>query len=110
MLSMPAQIAIYEEMRELSARMVEAARANDWSLLASLEQSVAGLRDTLRLEGEDNTGMSTGEAERKASLIRSILDDDAEIRLHTEPWMEQVRAFLGRTAKKRQVDRAYGAF
>jgi flagellar protein FliT len=110
MLSMPAQIAIYEEMRELSARMVEAARANDWSRLAALETSVASLRDTLRREGEDNAGMTTGEAERKASLIRSILDDDAEIRLHTEPWMEQVREFLGRTAKKRQVDRAYGAF
>ncbi len=107
MLSMPAQIAIYEEMCALSAQMAEAARANDWERLGILERSVSRLRDTLIREGEDSSEASLAENERKADLIRSILDHDAEIRRHTEPWMEQVRKYLGGSAKKRQVERAY---
>jgi flagellar protein FliT len=41
-------------------------------------------------------------------MIQRILKDDAEVRRHTEPWMEQVRRFLNGDARKRQVDRAYG--
>lgn len=108
MLAMPSQIELYEEMTALSARMVEAARRNDWDSLIELERSVSELR--LRLaEDEDNTHLERLERERKAALIQRILADDAEIRRHTEPWMEQVRQFLGGARKKRQVDQAYGA-
>lgn len=108
MLAMPSQIELYEEMTALSARMVEAARRNDWDSLIELERSVSELR--LRLaEDEDNTRLERLERERKAALIQRILADDAEIRRHTEPWMEQVRQFLGGARKKRQVDQAYGA-
>jgi flagellar protein FliT len=109
MLSMPAQLEIYEEMLALSAGMVDAARSSDWDRLVRLERSVAALRDTLAQEGEDLTGASTADLERKADLIRKILEDDAEVRRHTEPWMEHLRQFLGGAAKKRQVERAYGA-
>jgi flagellar protein FliT len=108
MLSMVAQIEIYERMRGLSAQMVEAARAGDWERLIALEKSVAALRDAL-LGGEANAGITASEAQRKAELIGGILEDDAEIRRHTEPWMERLRQFLGGAAKKRQVERAYGA-
>lgn len=107
MLLMPAQIEIYEQMCALSARMVEAARANDWERLIDLERAVAGLRDTLAQEA--NGASDPREAERKRDLIRRILQDDAEVRRHTEPWMEHVRRFLNGGTKKRQVDRAYGA-
>jgi flagellar protein FliT len=53
--------------------------------------------------------INISERERKATLIQRILADDAEIRRHTEPWMEQVRQFLGGARKKRQVDQTYGA-
>ena len=108
MLAMPSQIARYEEMRELSARMVEAARSKDWDSLVTLEKAVADLRRTLI--DEDDSSLSSADIERKAGLIRQILVDDAEIRRHTEPWMEHLRRFLGDASKKQQVDRAYGAF
>ena len=108
MLLMPAQISLYEEMSALSTRMVEAARANDWDTLVTLESAVAVLRDKLMSE-DSNVGLSDAEIERKSQLIQHILEDDAEIRRHTEPWMEQVRKFLGAGAKQRQVERAYGA-
>ncbi|MDD5176130.1 MAG: flagellar protein FliT [Sterolibacterium sp.] len=105
---MPAQISLYEEMSTLSTRMVEAARANDWDMLIELERAVAVLRDKLMSE-DGNADLSDAEAERKSKLIQHILEDDAEIRRHTEPWMEHVRQFLGAGAKQRQVERAYGA-
>ena len=106
--AMPAQIEIYEQMSALSTRMVDAARANDWDLLIDLEQSVASLRDTL-LKEADSGKSSPLEVNRKRELIQRILHDDAEVRRHTEPWMEHVRHYLSGGNRKRQVDRAYGA-
>lgn len=108
MLLMPAQLEIYEQMCALSARMVEAARANDWNQLIDLERSVARLRETLLNEPDAGT-IDAFEAEKKRELIQQILRDDAEVRRHTEPWMEQVRRFLTGDARKRQVDQAYGS-
>lgn len=110
MASMPSQIERYEEMSALSARMVEAAQCNDWEALVMLEKSVAALRDTLvtETEGYASLSLSPAETEMKRALIQRILDDDAEVRRHTEPWMEQVRQFLGGAATRRKVERAYG--
>jgi flagellar protein FliT len=46
---------------------------------------------------------------RKRSLIQRILEDDAEVRRHTEPWMEHVRQFLGDGLRRRDVEKAYAA-
>lgn len=102
-----SQIAIFEQMSVLSAKMVDAARAQDWDELVALEASVAALRETLKAEPE--TVLPAAMASLKAALIQRILDDDAEVRRHTEPWMERMRQFLGEGARKRQVDKAYGA-
>lgn len=107
MLLMPAQIEIYEQMSALSARMVEAARANDWETLIDLERAVASLRNTLM--NEDGSPADPAEATHKRDLIQRILKDDAEVRRHTEPWMEQVRRFLSGGVRKQQVDKLYGA-
>ena len=105
--AMPTQMDIYEQIGVLSARMVDAARANDWDHLVMLEHDVRQLREQLT----DNTELDPApvDIERKRSLIQQILDDDAEVRRHTEPWMEQVRRFLGAGAQRRRVERAYQA-
>ena len=108
MLFMHAQISLYTEMSKLSARMVEAARANDWDNLIALERSVAALRNSLIAEEGGGEQLSSTELDLTSQLIQRILDDDAEIRRHTEPWMEQVRQFLGSGSKRRQVEHAYG--
>jgi flagellar protein FliT len=91
---MPSQIDTYKEICVLSAQMVEAARTSDWDKLVHLERNVATLRDGLSGD-DDNASLSLQELDVKHGLIQRILDDDAEIRRHTEPWMEQVRRFLG---------------
>jgi len=108
MLFMPTQLALYEEMSTLSARMVEAARARDWDMLIHLERSVAALRNTLLTDGDD-TDLSSNALKLKSELIQRILADDAEVRRHTEPWMEQLRKFLGSNARQRQLEQSYGA-
>jgi hypothetical protein len=46
---------------------------------------------------------------RKRSLIQRILEDDAEVRRHTEPWMEHMRQYLGNGVRRRDVEKAYAA-
>lgn len=107
MLFMPTQISLYQEMSALSSLMVEAARANDWETLIDLERSIAALRNSL-LQDEDIDEHSGNELKLKSKLIQRILADDAEVRRHTEPWMEQLRKFLGSDAERRTVEQAYG--
>lgn len=106
MLKMPSQIEIYEDMSALSAQMVAAARAQDWEKLVELERSVASLRRALEA-GDGSDARLEFELERKRALIQRILEDDAEIRRHTEPWMEHVRQFLGDASRRNRIERAY---
>ena len=105
---MPSQIELYEEMSLLSSRMVEAARASEWDNLIELERGVAGLRNTLMATPEDSN-TPTADLARKHSLIQRILENDAEVRRHTEPWMEHVRKYLGDSTRRRDVQKAYAA-
>jgi len=105
---MPSQIDLYEEMSLLSSRMVEAARAGDWDNLLALEHGVSRLRETL-MTTPDDSDLPAGDLTRKRSLIQSILKDDAEVRRHTEPWMEHVRRYLGDSVRRRDVEKAYAA-
>lgn len=107
MLGMPSQIELYEEMSLLSSRMVRAARAGEWGELIQLETRVSELRGAVQSAPED--GSSPADLERKRLLIQGILDDDAEVRRHTEPWMEHVRRFLGDSTRRRDIDKAYAA-
>lgn len=102
------QIDLFRKMSDLSAQMVTAAQSQDWDRLVVLEQAVSALRDSLMADCDD-ASLTPDQLGAKAALIQQILDNDAEIRRHTEPWMEHVRQFLGDGARKRQVERAYGA-
>lgn len=96
MLAMSSQVDRYQEMSALSARMVDAARGGDWDGLLDLERRVAVLRDGLMLDGDKHCDSLATEPQsgRVRDLIQQILDDDAEVRRHTEPWMEQVKLLL----------------
>ena len=111
MLSMAAQLELYEEIRSLSTDMVGAARSSDWERLIELERRVCALREELAASSgqEADVAASMSELDRKHRLIQLILDDDAEVRRHTEPWMEQVRQFLGGHGRRRQMQQAYAA-
>ena len=105
---MPRPVELYEQMGRISSVMVEAARAGDWERLIELESGIARLRDTLMALPAE-TGLPAAVMERRRQLIGRILDDDAEIRRHTEPWMEELRHLLGDNRRLRELQRAYTA-
>lgn len=101
-------LAMYESMSAISVQMAEAAAACDWDRLVTLEKDCACLARHLETNGEP-IRLTDEEKARKMDLIRRILAKDAEVRRHTEPWMEQVKQFLGGGARERTLRRAYGA-
>lgn len=101
---MRSQLELYEEMCRLSSHMAAAARDRDWDSLAELERDAGHLRQAL-LAAPDDDALAADVA-RKRCLIQRILDDDAEVRRHTEPWMERVRHFLGDAERLRYIQQA----
>jgi len=87
-------LPLLEDMHQISRHMVDAARAADWDRLVTLEHDVSALRN--RMADNDEAPSSPAERARKADLIRQILAHDAEVRRHVEPWMEQVKVFIGK--------------
>lgn len=95
-------------MAGLSTRMVEAARANDWSLLTELEQQVASLRSDLSARERGGSGpASPAEVARKAELIRQILADGEEVARHVQPFQDSVRRLLSASTRGRSLRQAY---
>jgi flagellar protein FliT len=87
-------LPLLEDMHQLSSHMVDAARANDWDRLVALELDVSMLRQ--RIADNDEPVASPAERARKVDLIKQIIAHDAEVRRHVEPWMAQVKVFLGK--------------
>ncbi len=106
-----SSLALLEEMSTYSNEMVDAARHNDWDRLTHLEKKVASLRDRIGVEealgSPSRRRMSDSERSRRIDLIRRILDDDKEIRTHTEPWLDNVRQMLTGQSRERAVRAAY---
>ena len=50
--------------------------------------------------------MAATDLARKHGLIQRILDDDAEVRRHTEPWMERIFYFLGDGSPRHELQLA----
>jgi flagellar protein FliT len=104
-------LALFESMAAVSAERVEAAQANDWDRLATLEREMARVRDELMRIGPDDGPAgyrSDAEPLRKAALAAQMLENDREIRRHVEPWLASVRKLLSGSARERALRAAYG--
>lgn len=98
-------IAAFESISSLTGEMKEAARAGEWDRLAELEQCCADV--VARLRVAPPVRLPADMQRRKVELIHKIMADDAEIRVHTEPWMKQIQALLGNASMARRVHEAY---
>ncbi len=108
---MLARLEIYEEISGLSSKMADAARANDWEVMTGIERRIAQLRDSLAADSgaDQDAVLGAADIDRTRALIEKILEEDAEVRRHVDPWMAQVRQFLGGQSRRRQVAAAYSA-
>lgn len=101
-------LSLYERMDAISGQMALAAGDGNWEHLTRLEREVAQLRDRLA-SVDSRTPLNAAERERKVALIHRILDNDAQVRRHTEPWMEHVQTFLGGDIRGRAMRDSYGS-
>jgi flagellar protein FliT len=88
-------LAWYEEIGQLSRSMVAAAECRDWTRLAWIEQECAIRIEYLTDAGHDHRCRNALREQRRLAIIRSLLDDDALIRMQTQPWLSQLAEFLG---------------
>ena len=99
-------LTIYSGIADLTRQMLAAARAGEWDTLIALEKACSAHFARL-LAGEDNRPRNAEYQRRKAELIRSVLDDDAQIRLLVEPWQAQLSALIGHNGQQRRLRQTY---
>jgi flagellar protein FliT len=83
----------YEEIASASRSMLEAAHQGDWARVEQIElrcwEMIAALKQAAKTDS-----LSSAEKKRRMALLRTILDDDAQIRLRAEPWLRDLENFL----------------
>ena len=85
----------YETLAQISRRMLDAAREDDWAQVGRLElrcaQLIEELKAALKL-----ASLSAVEQRQRIAYLRTILADDAEIRARAEPWLTQLEKMVPR--------------
>ena len=83
---MPMRLpAPYPELLEISRRMLDAAKANNWDALSALGEEQQRLAANLPAR---TPLLPPGAAQELAQTIRAILDANAEISEQAKPWLE----------------------
>ncbi|TSE28723.1 Flagellar protein FliT [Tepidimonas thermarum] len=77
----------YQALEDASARMLEAAQADDWDRVVELEGVCAVLIERLREQAEA-APLSPVERAEKHRIMLAILRHDAQIRALAEPWLD----------------------
>ena len=96
----------YTEMLRLAQQMLESARQSEWDRLVEFEHERAAITDTL-MKHEESSVWSQAEQEKKAKLIRSILETDDEIKSLTQAWMGELQEILGSLGADKKLSKAY---
>lgn len=86
-------IVLYEVVAELTKKMLQAAKQQDWDTLAGLEASCADYVATLK-NSESTTALPNDIRARKLASIKSILADDRELRNIVSPWMVRINSMM----------------
>ena len=100
-------LALYESVADITTEMLEAARTGNWERLAELETRCSRQVELLKA-GEPAAQLRALERERKAKIIKKILEDDRQIRDITEPWMARLSAMINSAGTERKLAQAYG--
>jgi uncharacterized membrane protein len=101
-----AAIGRYQEARETTRNMLQAAQAGDWEALVNLEIARRAALDPL---GAHNIDFSPALAQEKDACINEILELDRQIRALTQAWMAEMRQTLASLQSQRKLAQAYAA-
>ena len=100
-------LTTYESLSELMGTMLNAARQGEWDDLAALEQRCRGYVGSLMQAAPIK--LSENEQRAKVSIIRAILQNDANIRALTEPRLHELQQRLSATRVGKRSVEAYHA-
>lgn len=82
-----ALLDFYKAIEDSSVRMLEAARVQDWDSVVRYEGACAVLIEQLRFCARQQQLDGPARVE-KSRIMRRILQNDAQIRYLTEPWLD----------------------
>jgi flagellar protein FliT len=86
-------IDYYKAIEDSSARMLVAAKQEDWEEVVRFEGTCAVLIEQLRLRASTEKLLPEQRAE-KSRIMQRILQNDAQIRYLAEPWLEHFERTL----------------
>ncbi len=81
-------IDYYKAIEDSSRKMLAAAKASDWEGVVRYEGACAVLIEQLRFKSQDEQLLPEHRKE-KVRIMQRILQNDAQIRCLTEPWLAQ---------------------
>lgn len=99
-------LACYTEAWDITRKMLEAARSENWDELLNLDQT----RDQLfagLMQAPPVTPENLQLADETASLIRSILSADQQIQSLSQAWMEEINGVLTSVTVEKKLLKAY---
>ena len=99
-------ISTYEEILVTTNKMLAAAQSNEWDTLINLEKQCRELTNKL-IENETESTLSHELQQKKIKIIHQVLDDDAQIRSITDPWMSKLQDIINTNTYKRSLQQAY---
>lgn len=80
-------IDYYKAIEDSSAKMLDAAKSEDWDRVVQFEGTCAILIEQLRLKASTEE-LLPEQRNEKARIMRRILMNDAQIRYLAEPWLD----------------------
>lgn len=95
----------YELIAQITNRMVNQARTNQWSEVLELSHSYIQAVEHLKRINQ----LSDSERLARRSLLTRILEDDAEIRQLVQPELKRLGHLLGDIKRQKTVVQAYCA-
>lgn len=84
-------IDFYKAIEDSSARMLEAAKAEDWDEIMRFEGVCAVLIEQLRHRSRSEQ-LDEGARREKSRIMLRILNNDAQIRFLAEPWLQHLES------------------
>ena len=86
-------IDCYKAIEDSSAKMLEAAKQEDWDGVVRFESACAVLIEQLRYRARQEE-LAPEDRLEKSRIMRRILHNDAQIRYLTEPWLAHLELQL----------------
>lgn len=105
---MTAKLALdlYAKISATTSQMLAAAQDQDWDLLCELETNCAGYVEKLKsIEVNGLTNELT--SNKKVNYIKSIMENDRQIREIVSPWMQRLNGMINHSSTERKLTRAY---